>query len=90
MKLQALEMKQSIVRWSEMDKRYKDSLNALMLSKQEQLLLELWKTGQKRVFLLNLKKYAGILHKHYLTNLFSYYNYIIQMGRRLQRNFVCR
>ena len=88
MKLQALEMKQSIVRWSEMDKRYKDSLNALMLSKQEQLLLELWKTGQKRVFLLNLKKkYAGILHKHYLTNLFSY---IIQMGRRLQRNFVCR
>ena len=32
-----------------------------MLSKKEQLLLDIWKAGQRRMFLLNLKrKYAGI------------------------------
>ena len=51
------------MRWSEKDKHYKDCLNALMLSKQEQLMLELWKAGQRRMFLLNLKKkYAGIVN----------------------------
>ena len=40
---------------------YKEIEYAVLLTKQEQLLLQIWKTTQRRLFLLQLKsKYAGV------------------------------
>ena len=53
-------MKYSIQRWKPGDPEYNEALYSVLLSKKEQLLLEIWQAGQKRMFLLNLKrKYAG-------------------------------
>ena len=61
-KLEEIETRHSIQRWTPGDREYKEVLHALLLSKKEQLLLEMWKTGQRRAFLLNLKrKYAGMV-----------------------------
>ncbi len=49
-------------RWSSTDKLFKECQYAILFSKKEQLLMEIWKAGQRRLFLLNLKgKYAGML-----------------------------
>lgn len=48
-------------RWLKSDSQYKELEYSLLLDKQEQLLLELWKASQRRIFLLKLKKkYAGM------------------------------
>ena len=61
-KLEDFEAKYSLPnRWLPSDAQYKECEYALLLSKKEQLLLHVWKAGQRRMFLLNLKrKYAGL------------------------------
>ena len=47
-------------RWLPTDRVYKDSEFSIMNNKKEQILLQIWNTGQHRMFLLQLKrKYAG-------------------------------
>ena len=60
-KLVAIESKHSVFkRWKQSDALYKEHYYAISFSKKEQLLSEIWKAGQRRLFLLNLKrKYAG-------------------------------
>ena len=54
------ERKYSLQRWLPSDTVYKELEYSLVLDKKEQLLLELWKISQRRLFLLKLKKkYAG-------------------------------
>ncbi len=63
-KLDEVEKKYSMHKgWSQSDMEYKENLYAILLGKKEQLLFEIWRTGQRRIFLLNLKKYAGLIPK---------------------------
>jgi len=64
--LKELERKHSLpCRWLPSDNEYKENEYTLSLTKKEQLLVQLWKTGQRRQFLLKLKrKYAGVLKRH--------------------------
>ena len=57
-----MERKHSILsRWLPTDKEYKDIEYTVLFTKQEQLLVQMWKTGQRRLFLIELKrKYAGL------------------------------
>ncbi len=43
-------------RWLPTDELYKDTEFAVMKSKKEQILLNIWNFGQHRMFLLHLKK----------------------------------
>ena len=60
--LEEMERKHSLhCRWLPTDKEYKENEYALLLTKREQLLIQVWKTGQRRLFLIQLKrKYAGM------------------------------
>ena len=55
------EKKYSIAKlWIPSDKEYRDCEHSVTFSRSEQLLLEILKAGQRRMFLLKLvKKYAG-------------------------------
>ncbi len=47
-------------RWLPTDKQYKECEYFIMLNRREQLLVDIWNAGQRRMFLLQLKKkYAG-------------------------------
>ncbi len=54
-KLDEVEKKYSMLH-KRSDMEYKENLYAILLGKKEQLLFEIWKTGQRRIFLLNLKE----------------------------------
>ena len=60
-KLHEMEKKYSLLhRWLPSDEEFKECEGFVHSSKNEQLLLQVWKAGQRRMFLLNLKKkYAG-------------------------------
>ena len=48
-------------RWLPTDEEYKKSEYAVLLTKKEQILMQIWKSGQSRLFLLQLKRrYAGM------------------------------
>ena len=56
-----IEVKYSICqRWLPSDKEWSDCEQSILLCKKEQFLLQILKAGQRRLFLLELKKkYAG-------------------------------
>lgn len=60
-KLEEFEVKYSLPkRWLPSDSQYRECAYAVLLSKKEQLLLHIWNTAQRRMFLLDVKrKYAG-------------------------------
>ena len=48
-------------RWLPTDHEYTENQQAMMRHKKEQVLLALWRSSQRRLFLLKLKgKYAGL------------------------------
>ena len=61
--LKEIESDHSIsVRWSPLDKDYMEFESKIAESKQEHLLMGMWKAARRRKFLLELKaKYAGMM-----------------------------
>lgn len=69
-------------RWLQSDRQYKELEHSLLFNKKEQILLELWKVSQRRLFLLKLKrKYAGIYAWLYHANVDVIYIYM-QMDKK--------
>ncbi len=62
-------------RWLPSDEVYKECELSILFSKREQLILQIWKASQRRMFLLKLKKrYAGLC-VIYVSIIVEYYNY---------------
>ena len=61
-RLEEMERSHSIPsRWLPTDEEYKKSEYAVLLTKKEQILMQIWKSEQSRLFLLQLKRrYAGM------------------------------
>ena len=79
-RLEEIERKHAIQhRWSQSNVEYTECLYTLALDKREHLLISMWKSGQRRTFLLNLKKkYAGVC----CTYVIAVFSITMQMGRK--------